>query len=57
MPTYHTHFMRKQFKYKADLILSILIKNHQARILYQELTDDSSSTTNMIEKQIILHVK
>jgi len=49
--------MFKQFKYKADSILGILTKNHQACTLYQELTSDSSSATNMIEKQIILHVK
>ncbi|CAB5350750.1 unnamed protein product [Rhizophagus irregularis] len=46
MPTYHTRFMRKQFKYKADLILGIPTKNHQARALYQELTGDSSSATS-----------
>ncbi|CAB5374251.1 unnamed protein product [Rhizophagus irregularis] len=57
MPTYHTRFMRKQFKYKADLILGIPTKNHQARALYQELTGDSSSATNMTEKQVMLRVK
>jgi len=50
MPTYHTRYMRKQFKYKADLILGKPTKNHQARALYQELTGDSSSATNMTEK-------
>jgi hypothetical protein len=57
MPTYHTHFMRKQFKYKADLILGIPTKNHQVRTLYQELTGDSSSANNMTEKQVMLRVK
>ena len=57
MPTYHTCFMRKQFKQKVDLILGIPTKNHQARALYQELTGDSSSATNMTEKQVMLHVK
>ncbi len=50
MLTYHTHFMRKQFKYKADLILGIPTKNYQAYTLYQELIGDSSSATNMTEK-------
>jgi hypothetical protein len=57
MPTYHTRFMRKQFQYKADLILDTPTKHHQARALYQELTGDSSSATNMSEKQIILRMK
>ena len=49
--------MHKQFKYKADLILGILTKNHQAHALYQELTGDSNSATNMTEKQVMLRVK
>ena len=57
MPIYHTCFMRKQFKYKANLILGIPTKTHQTRALYQELTGDSTSATNMSEKQIILCVK
>lgn len=57
MPTYHTRFMRKQFQHKADLILGMPTKHHQARALYQELTGDSSSATNMTEKQIMLRVK
>ena len=57
MPIYDTRFMRTQFKYKADLILGIPTKHHQARALYQELTGDSSSATNMSEKQIMLRVK
>jgi len=50
MLTYHICFMHKQFKYKADLILSISTKNHQACTLYQELTGNSSSATNITEK-------
>ncbi|GES80328.1 hypothetical protein GLOIN_2v1779246 [Rhizophagus clarus] len=57
IPTYHTQFMRKQFKYKVDLILGIPTKNHQECALYQELTGDSSSATNMTEKQVILCIK
>ena len=57
MPIYHTQFMRIQFKNKADLILGIPTKHHQVRALYQELTGDSSSATNMTEKQIMLRVK
>src|SRR5437016_3924116 len=49
--------MRKQFQYKADLILGTPTKHHQARALYKELTGDSSSATNMSEKQIMLRVK
>jgi len=49
--------MHIQFKNKADLILGIPIKHHQACALYQELTGNSSSATNMTEKQIILRVK
>ncbi len=41
--------MHKQFKYKA--------KNHQAHALYQELTGDFNSATNMTEKQVMLRVK
>ncbi|PKC16320.1 hypothetical protein RhiirA5_407138, partial [Rhizophagus irregularis] len=54
MPTYHIQFMRKQFQHKADLILDMPTKYHQARALYQDLTGNSSLATNMTEKQIML---
>jgi hypothetical protein len=57
MPVYHTRFMRTQFKNKADLILGMPTKNHQIRTLYQELTGDSSSASNMLEKEIMLRTK
>jgi len=57
MPTYHTRFMRTKFKNKVDLILGVPTKNHQIRALYQELTGDSTSASNMTEKQIALRTK
>ncbi|PKK58505.1 hypothetical protein RhiirC2_796186 [Rhizophagus irregularis] len=38
----------------SNLILGMPTKYHQVRALYQKLTGDSSLTTNMTEKQIIL---
>ncbi|CAI2193385.1 13814_t:CDS:2 [Funneliformis geosporum] len=51
------HQLEIPFKQKVNLVLGILTKNHQARALYQKLTGDSSSATNMTEKQVMLHVK
>ena len=52
MPVYHTRFIRTQFKNKADLILGIPTKNHQIHTLYQELTGDSNSASNMTGKKL-----
>ena len=57
MPTYHTQFMRTQFKNKAELILKMPTKNHQICTLYQELTGDSSSASNMTESEIMQRTK
>jgi hypothetical protein len=49
--------MCTQFKNKVDLILGMPTKNHQICTLYQELTGDSSSASNMLEKEILLRTK
>ena len=53
MPTYHTQFMRTQFKNKAELILKMPTKNHQICTLYQELTSDFNLASNMTEREIM----